>query len=310
MNKKGAEGISILIIFIATMIVAVVAAAVFLQWQDRLQTKSYEVVDQGEAEFQNRLEVVRITGIDGTDGKFERFEVLVRMMPGGTPIQLDSIMVKVSTSNVTASLTYLWNATLNNGIGGYSTLGYNESFNQTIQQGVSTFDFSNDIDLDGKVDHIYMGADRRLYLNVSSEIDDYIFPLALNCSWTYNPGVFENMTVYLNNPYIEKIELSKYDSCNIGVFIPNFVNDTSQITLKKATMGNYAVEYIAEDAHMHEVGKMFPSEMLKIYIESPRDIISREDLNFIFLPKSGGAANIRLHTPELISEYEQILYPY
>ena len=113
-QKKGSEGTSTLIIFIALILVGVVAASVIIQTSSSLQSKSSDVAGQTEEKVTTSLEIMQFY-VNGTqdaqiNGGVDLFSVLVRTMPGAPAIKLDQVYVKFDTVEDSQALTYFLGA--------------------------------------------------------------------------------------------------------------------------------------------------------------------------------------------------------
>lgn len=109
-QKKGSEGTSTLIIFIALILVSVVAASVIIQTSSSLQSKSSDVGRQSEEKITTSLEIMQFY-VNGTrdaqiNGGVDLFSILVRTMPGAPAIKLNQVYVKFDTELDSQALTY------------------------------------------------------------------------------------------------------------------------------------------------------------------------------------------------------------
>jgi flagellin FlaB len=101
-NKKGAQGIGTLIIFIAMILVAAVAAGVLIQTASSLQSKSLDVGRQSQEKITTDIEVVQVYASDTSDGIIDGVGVdtvtlVVRLGSGSVPIKLADLLIKVDT---------------------------------------------------------------------------------------------------------------------------------------------------------------------------------------------------------------------
>lgn len=88
-NKRGIMGIGTLIIFIATILVAAVAAAVLISTSNVLQQKSLLVGQEAKKSITNGVDVFSIVAdADEVSQSFNNFEILVRLSPGSDPLQM------------------------------------------------------------------------------------------------------------------------------------------------------------------------------------------------------------------------------
>lgn len=105
-NKKAIVGIGTLIIFIATIVASLIAAAVLINATNLLQEKSLEVEAAARESIVSGLSIFSINGYADVDNStIIGFELLTRLKPGSSPIELDTVGLTVdSPSGVSAAL--------------------------------------------------------------------------------------------------------------------------------------------------------------------------------------------------------------
>lgn len=100
-NRKGAQGIGTLIIFIAMILVAAVAAGVLIQTASSLQSKSLDVGRQSQEKITTDIEVVQVYSSDTSDGSIngtiDEMTMVVRLGSGSSPIKLTDLLIKMDT---------------------------------------------------------------------------------------------------------------------------------------------------------------------------------------------------------------------
>lgn len=109
-NKKAAQGVGTLIIFIALILVAAVAAAVLISTASNLQSSAFNVGSESEERLLTSLEVVQITAEDTSDnfinGTTDTYSVRMRLASGSIPIKQDDIIVSADTASNSQVMTY------------------------------------------------------------------------------------------------------------------------------------------------------------------------------------------------------------
>ena len=117
-NKKGAEGIGTLIIFIAMILVAAVAAGVLIQTASSLQSKSLDVGRQTQERLTTDIEVIQVFASDVGDGSIDsgidNITFVVRLGSGSTAIKLSDLLVKFDAPEGSQSLIYDASLTIGN----------------------------------------------------------------------------------------------------------------------------------------------------------------------------------------------------
>ena len=119
-GKKAEMGIGTLIIFIALLLVAVVAAGVLLTTTGQMREKSFTTSKQTESQISSNVKVVQVVGHDGSDGDLEEFQTIYKLSPGSEPIKLSGALFTESTHNTSISLLERLGAeTVNDVFSGY-----------------------------------------------------------------------------------------------------------------------------------------------------------------------------------------------
>jgi flagellin FlaB len=119
-NKKGAEGIGTLIIFIAMILVAAVAAGVLIQTASSLQSKSLDVGRQTQERLTTDIEVIQLYASDASDGAINNgtdvVTFVLRLGSGSTAIKLTDLLIRFDAPEGSQSLIYLDNLTSGNAV--------------------------------------------------------------------------------------------------------------------------------------------------------------------------------------------------
>jgi archaeal flagellin FlaB len=138
MDKRGESGIGTLIIFIAMLLVAAVAAGVLIQTTGSLQNKALVTGMQAENQISNHIDVISVTGTNGTSNStIENVFMVVRLAAGSDTIDLNDVTTTIDTTDGSQTVTYN-QFTLNylqNGTGhkdGYLVFGDVAKLNATL----------------------------------------------------------------------------------------------------------------------------------------------------------------------------------
>ena len=105
-SNKGETGIGTLIVFIAMILVAAIASAVLLGTAGSLQQKALTVGKQTSQEVSSGIQIVTVTGTDGTDGKIEAFEMLVKLTAGSDALTFNDTLLTMDTKTTTQNVKY------------------------------------------------------------------------------------------------------------------------------------------------------------------------------------------------------------
>ena len=109
-NRKGAQGIGTLIIFIALILVAAVAAGVLISTAGKLQGKAETTGDEVQQRLATGFTVIQI-GVNGTDDSYinttaDVFDIRVRLSPGSDAVRLADITMALVTQRGSYSYSY------------------------------------------------------------------------------------------------------------------------------------------------------------------------------------------------------------
>ena len=131
-NKKSAQGIGTLIIFIALILVAAIAATVLVQTSSSLQSKSLDVGKETQERISNSLDVIQIRSEDASDSIIngsgvDTLFITIRLDSGSADIRLEDLIVDINTDTGVQSSTYVQGATTGA-----------TNFNETYKRGSAT----------------------------------------------------------------------------------------------------------------------------------------------------------------------------
>jgi len=107
-HNRGLMGVGTLIIFIAIILVAAVAAVVLISVAGSLQQRALLTGGQTEEGVSTGAEIYSVMALDAGDGSHdvENFEVLMRLQPGSSTINLNNSVITLDTATTTQNLDY------------------------------------------------------------------------------------------------------------------------------------------------------------------------------------------------------------
>jgi flagellin FlaB len=112
-EKKAAQGIGTLIIFIALILVAAVAAGVLIQTAASLQSKSLDIGRASQTKITTDLEVTQVYVYDTSDGKInggtDNLTIAVRLGTGSSSIKLSDMLIRLDSTDSSRPITYVVN---------------------------------------------------------------------------------------------------------------------------------------------------------------------------------------------------------
>ena len=92
-------GIGTMIVFIATILVAAIAAGVLISTSQKLQAKSTQTGNEATANVIGTLEVVSVQGVrsgTATTNLIDEVNVVVRLASGADPVDLNELVIEFS----------------------------------------------------------------------------------------------------------------------------------------------------------------------------------------------------------------------
>ena len=104
--NKGESGIGTLIIFIAVVLVAAIAASVLLGTTGSLQQKALTTGKQSEREVSGGIQVITMSGSDGSNGTIRNISIYTKLTAASDPIALSDTLITFDTKNTSQSLSY------------------------------------------------------------------------------------------------------------------------------------------------------------------------------------------------------------
>lgn len=109
-NKKGAQGIGTLIIFIALILVAAVAAGVLISTVSNLQGKAETTGSEIQQRIATGFTVIQVGASDTSDGQInastDEFEIRLQLSPGSDPVKVDDVTLALVSKDGSSSYTY------------------------------------------------------------------------------------------------------------------------------------------------------------------------------------------------------------
>ena len=104
MKNKAQSGIGTLIVFVAMLLVAAVAAGVLIQTTGSLQNRALTTGSQSQSQISTHLDVIKVTGFNGTDSAIENISVLIRLAPGSDNIYLNNTVITLDRASSSTNI--------------------------------------------------------------------------------------------------------------------------------------------------------------------------------------------------------------
>ncbi|MFC7232556.1 archaellin/type IV pilin N-terminal domain-containing protein [Saliphagus sp. GCM10025308] len=111
-DERGQVGIGTLIVFIAMVLVAAIAAGVLINTAGSLQSQASDTGTETQQAVANQIEVIHATGdvvqneSDANDGNITDLNIIVKKSAGSDVIDLTSVTVQFTSSDVSQALLY------------------------------------------------------------------------------------------------------------------------------------------------------------------------------------------------------------
>ncbi len=294
-NKKAEMGVGTLIIFIALLLVAAVAAGVIIQSAISMQEKALLTGDQAKGQIATYVESVEIDGVDGSDADLELIEQILRLAPGADPIKLSQATVVIALHDTSATLHYRGvNNTLDLSTTGYMTYR-REQITSLSNESVYTLT-NNDLDDDGRPDNVTFNNKGQLVFILSSGVNVTI--TSINCS--PNSTVTLSSTYTGDGTYVDSVIGA--GTCANNTLLSGYIT----VVPENEGKGYFAVEYLQRGPNPVN-GTLQTGDVIKLYIQPPRDIGENEKIRLTFIPKSGTPTYKEVITPEVMSTERVVL---
>ncbi|HEV8361309.1 MAG TPA: flagellin [Candidatus Thermoplasmatota archaeon] len=106
-HEHAEVGIGTLIVFIATILVAAVAASVLINTSNSLQEKASRTGNEATQQVATNLEVVRVVGTnDGAGGDLDTLNILISLAPGAKQVDLSQAILRMTDGATEVKLAY------------------------------------------------------------------------------------------------------------------------------------------------------------------------------------------------------------
>ncbi|MGM5488439.1 MAG: archaellin/type IV pilin N-terminal domain-containing protein [Nanobdellota archaeon] len=298
-SKRGIMGIGTLIIFIATILVAAVAAAVLISTSNVLQQRSLLVGQEARKSITDGLDVFSIMAASNYSTEtFNNYEVLMRLSPGSDPLQMRNFDVEMLSSKLHTA----------------ASLHYPEegnAANNSVAVDTSWQPVPFDLDGDGTNEQVRI-------------IDSTIDYLVVNLS---DAGVSDNISFEQDITSGDTVEMEEsaitigeeiYGTVEVaGVASADATVPAGSVIFRKVG-SECAFEFLPPEEHFcftSVVGNddyvLDSREKIKILFKTRQEnaLTVGEDIMFIFASEKGRLTEARARTPEVIVYKSTRIWP-
>jgi archaellin len=325
LNKRAIMGIGTLIIFIATILVAAVAAGVLISTSGILQQRALITGQEARKKITNSVEIISIIAYGNkTDESLNDFEVLMRLDAGSDPIQMKGFDLSYIGPSHDAAAR-LQHPSLNDPT--IDEDGFNEAVGAIDN---STWTFIRDLDGDNVMERVMIA---KYWLNGTAfDTSDF---LLFNFSGDETQYYYYNLTYDLDNVSVTNpAEIAIRDGPIIGMdgyyygfvtllanvtannSIPATINNTFNISANP--LGDCLFETLApETKYCYEVMHgdtdlvLGDGEVFKVKFRlRPEDrMFIGQEFRFIFSSEKGRLSQAQARTPDVITTLRIPLWP-
>lgn len=306
-GTKGIMGIGTLIIFIATILVAAVAAAVLISTSNVLQQRSLLVGQEARKAITDAVEVVSILAAsDSSTETFNDFEILVRLSPGSDPLQMRTFNIEYISPDFdqAAILLYAENETI-------MEVG-------AIQNGTNTTVY--DLDGDDTVDNVTLVIDAfGTYEGIQFYLSDMeVWTDVINLRRDLSTAGTTNVSISLGQSAIT------YNESIYGYVTVDGDTDTDDTIVASV---NVTVEQIPDECEFNLLPPegyycykimngnddyvLGSGERFKIMyrVKTDHELSIGQDFLFIFSTEKGRLSEARARTPDVVTSTKSKLWP-
>ncbi len=321
-NKKAIMGIGTLIIFIATILVAAVAAGVLISTAGVLQQRALITGQEARKKITNAIEVISVVAHGNrTDESLNNFEILVRLDAGSDPIQMKKFNLELITENHDAAAS-LQDKTLND------PSVDEDGFNYQVSGMVSNDSWKTIRDLDGD------GISEKImiYSPNQSNLSDMIlinFTSVTEENYYAYVNLTEDISNASNNPVnitlrdipIEAANGFYYGYIQLnGTIDQNNTINASEVEFNITANPIWGCEfdtlaperkYCFKVIHGNDDVVLGDGEVFKILYKMREEnrLFIGEDFRFIFSSEKGRLTQVQARTPDIITSLKVPLWP-
>ena len=318
-QKRALMGIGTLIIFIATILVAAVAAGVLISTSGVLQQRALITGQEARKKITNSIEIISIVAHGNrTDESLNNFEVLVRLDAGSDPIQMKKFDVSYIGPDHDAAAS-LQHPSLNDPSLEFG--GFNEHIGEITN---TTWAYIRDLDDDNQMERvrILVGLNET---NGTGEADDYLIVNFSSRDAGY--GMINLGDISLPGTVLEFTDqpVVGEDGFHYGYFqiegttsVANVLSSNMTVNITANPLGRCSFLTVAPETNfcyevMHGDQDLVlgDGEVFKLYFRMRHEnrMYIGQEFRFIFSAEKGRLAQAQARTPDVITTLKIPLWP-
>lgn len=303
MNKRAIMGIGTLIIFIATILVAAVAAAVIISTSNVLQQRALLVGQESRKAITNAVDIISImASSNATTEEINNFEILMRLAPGSDALQMRTFDLQFISPDFDNAATLAF------------------SFNN-VQTEMGRVNGSQsvvrDLDGDGLDDYVYVhsrSGNEQLFFNLTDGGITNAIDLGVDLAGAGATAVLidlEETAILTNDSYYGVVEIygrtneTNAINASVGFAVKDFGTTCTFASLPPEDKYCFEIitgdtDYVLNDNERFKIKyRLYPSNVLN----------TSEDIQFIFNNDKGRLTEAGARTPDVIVSSKVKLWP-
>ncbi len=290
-RKRAMVGIGTLIVFIASILVAAIAAGLILRTQGTLQNSALAVGAQARKAVGSTFQTESIKLMkSGYDGTFDHLQMLVELGPGSDPAEFNKTYIDVLTDTTYTVLRY---AGLN------VTTYFSNKEKRVIEDAINSSNWTrlhSDLDLDYWEDSIRLANSTALAINLTGKGIAYI-AIPSVASAPVNLSV--NQTIAFNGTAYGRLLINGTVSA-ADTLPPGIVTVEPNIT--NINFGTYTVQFALVSPGKVRYDVIEPGDIVRINFETA-DALTEDEQVMVSIKKPGGFIERTLFvTPSFASD--------
>ena len=284
MNKKAISGISIMIILIASILIAVISSIFLLETSFLFEQKSHDTAKKTSNHLSNKIFIDEVSSEFRDDGTLLDFALIVQLLPSSERINFDSLELMVQTPNESIVISYRENGIPVKGNTGFKTLRTEEigAFNTT-----HPFVLGSDLDDDRIDDQVAIDNNGLVKVEYSGG-GSYTIP-QLACS---GPVLPKYRSVNPGDGFTGHI---LFDGSCGNLRVTESVDFV--LTPEKRGRGYYAIQYLQQSENHHLEGRLSNGDIAKIFFEMIEPLPVDTPITIVLTPADGNPTEKRIIIP-------------
>ena len=293
MNKKAIMGIGVLIIFIASILVAAIGAFVILTTQNRLQSEALKTGKDVREAVGTSVLLEKISAKNVSSNVMRDMEIVIRLGPSSSPIRFNKTSIIIISNNF--SMTYT-----------YGGMGEEKAFAnravRTIDREINSTPvrLKTDLDNDDKEDYVFVYNSTTLRFNMSG--DGYIDVTIPDIS---TPGTIISFSNDISST-------KNYGSMSISgtTITPDEIDANMDFKIMPSIIdkGAYSIKYIMRGKTLIDDVLLY-GDLVKMYIELSSSIGEEKPVTINVLTPSAVSLTKNIYTPNVMVDETIILFP-